>query len=354
LHVKQPNPFIPWDELSVKVAIQLTPWQASGKTRIAGLSSFGFSGTNAHVIVEEAPVLEAHKAGAGRPRHVLTLSARSEEALHDLEAKFIEHLSTQPGDSIQDICYTANAGRAAWPHRLAIVANSSAQMREKLAGVHSATRPSGTFKSESVSTEKLKIAFLFTGQGSQYLEMGRELYDTQPTFRKALDQCSQILEGELPQPLRSVLYPEPGSISVLDETAYTQPALFSLEYALAQLWLSWGIVPSAVMGHSVGEYVAACVAGVFSLEQGLKLITARGRLMQQCERGRMVSVAGDSALVCKELQQYAGQVAIAAFNGPDNTVISGQTEAVEELAQKLATMGLKTKALTVSHAFHSP
>ena len=354
LHVKQPNPFIPWDELSVKVAIQLTPWQASCKTRIAGLSSFGFSGTNAHVIVEEAPVLEAHKAGAGRPRHVLTLSARSEEALHDLEAKFIEHLSTQPGDSIQDICYTANAGRAAWPHRLAIVANSSAQMREKLAGVHSATRPSGTFKSESVSTEKLKIAFLFTGQGSQYLEMGRELYDTQPTFRKALDQCSQILEGELPQPLRSVLYPEPGSISVLDETAYTQPALFSLEYALAQLWLSWGIVPSAVMGHSVGEYVAACVAGVFSLEQGLKLITARGRLMQQCERGRMVSVAGDSALVCKELQQYAGQVAIAAFNGPDNTVISGQTEAVEELAQKLATMGMKTKALTVSHAFHSP
>jgi len=354
LHLKQPNPFIPWDALSVKVSTQLAPWQAFGKTRIAGVSSFGFSGTNAHVIVEEAPVIEDQKASATRPRHLLTLSAKSNEALHDLEGKFLKHLSKQPGESIEDLCYTANAGRAAWPHRLAIVASSSTQMFEKLAEVHSAAKPSGTFRSESGSSEKLKIAFLFTGQGSQYVGMGRELYDTQPTFRNALDQCCQILEGELPQTLLSVLYPEPYSASLLDETAYTQPALFSLEYALAQLWLSWGIVPSVVMGHSVGEYVAACVAGVFSLEQGLKLITARGRLMQQCERGRMVSVAGDDALVSKELQPYADRVAIAAFNGPENTVISGQTEAVEELAQKLAALGMKTKALTVSHAFHSP
>lgn len=354
LHVRQPNPFIPWDELSVRVSTLLTPWSTSGKTRIAGLSSFGFSGTNAHLIVEEAPALQEQQEGAVRPRHLLTLSARSEEALHDLETKFLEYFSAQPGENIQDVCYTANAGRADWPHRVAIVASSSTQMCEKLAGVGAATSPSGTFKSESGASEKPKIAFLFTGQGSQYAEMGRELYDTQPTFRNALDQCSQILEGELSRPLLSALYPEPGSASVLNETAYTQPALFSFEYALAQLWLSWGIVPSVVMGHSVGEYAAACVAGVFSLEQGLKLITARGHLMQQCERGRMVSVAGDYALVSKELCRYADRVAVAAFNGPDSTVISGQTDAMEELAQKLTAMGMKTTALTVSHAFHSP
>ena len=353
LHVKQPNPFIPWDELSIRVSTQLTPWQVVGR-RIAGLSSFGFSGTNAHVIVDEAPKPQDHEPRIDRPRHLLTLSARSQEALHDLEGRFLEYLSTSPGERIEDICYTANAGRAVWSHRLAIVADSLAQTREKLAAIHSGAKPSGTFKGESSSSEKPKIAFLFTGQGSQYVGMARELYETHPTFKNALDQCGQILDGELAQPLRSVLYPEPGSQSVLDETAYTQPALFSLEYALAQLWLSWGIVPSVMMGHSVGEYVAACIAGVFTLEQGLKLIEARGRLMQQCERGRMVSVAGEIETVSKELQSYAGRISVAAFNGPGSLVISGQSQAVEELANKLTAMGMKTKALTVSHAFHSP
>lgn len=354
LHVSQPNPYIPWEELSVKVATRLLPWETSSKSRMAGLSSFGFSGTNAHIVVEEAPVSEKPQSAAKRPLHLLTFSAKSEEALKDLEGRFLNHLSHAPSDSIEDICYTANVGRVAWPHRLAILGRSSEQVRERLAGSHSTEKPAGIFKSGSGSPEKLKIAFLFTGQGSQYAGMGRELYDTQPTFRKALDHCSRILEGELPKPLLSVIYPEPGLPSEIDETMYTQPALFSLEYALAQLWLSWGITPSVVMGHSVGEYVAACVAGVFSLEEGLKLIAARGRLMQQCPKGDMVAVAGDEAVVTEELRQFEGRVTVAALNGPRSLVISGQSDAVKEVSQKLAARGMKTKPLTVSHAFHSP
>lgn len=351
LHVHQPNPFIPWDELCVEVAKQPSSWRTDTKTRLAGLSSFGFSGTNAHIIVEEAPSIGTPQNTPERPRHIFTLSAKSEDALQELQEKSLAHLS-ETQDELQNICYTANVGRAKWPHRLAIVASSVDRLREKLEA--SGSLPAGTFKSPAAAPEKTKLAFLFTGQGSQYVGMGRELYETQPTFRKALDECDRILREELKQPLLSVLYPEPGTQSPIDETAYTQPALFSLEYALAQLWLSWGITPSVVLGHSVGEYVAACIAGVFTLEDGLKLIAARGRLMQDCQRGRMVSISGDEETVAKEVRHYASQVSIAAFNGPDNLVISGNSDAIEQLANKLTAMGMKTKALTVSHAFHSP
>lgn len=354
LHVKQPNPFIPWDELSVEVATRVTPWEVSSGRRIAGLSSFGFSGTNAHIIVEEAADAEREMTETERPVHLLTLSAKNGEALRDLEGRFLTYFSKESGETIQNICYTANAGRATWPYRVAVVASAPSQMRERLTALRSGASPSGTFSSVAGSEEKPKIAFLFTGQGSQYVGMGKELYQTQPTFKKALDQCSAILAPELPHPLLSVLYPEPGLASVLDETQYTQPALFSLEYALAQLWLSWGIAPSMVVGHSVGEYVAACIAGVFTLEQGLKLIAARGRLMQQCDRGRMLAVTGDETIVAEEVQRRCAHVAIAAFNGPGSTVVSGESETVEELAKKLESLGMKTKALTVSHAFHSP
>lgn len=238
---------------------------------------------------------------------------------------------------------------------MAILGESSAQICEKLGKLASGEMPAGAFKGQAATSDRLKVAFLFTGQGSQYVGMGRGLYDNQPTFRRVLDQCSQILKDELDSPLLSVLYPEPGQTSPLDETAYTQPALFSLEYALAELWRSWGILPSVVMGHSVGEYVAACVAGVFSLEDGLKLIAARGRLMQEkCERGLMAAISADEARVAAELEDYRKDVAIAALNGPGNTVISGRSETVQDILKKFAAAGIKAKPLTVSHAFHSP
>ena len=356
LHVRNPNPFIPWEGLAVKVTTQPTLWDVPGGTRMAGLSSFGFSGTNAHVVVQEAPVPPAVRAGMERPKHLLALSAMTEDALRSLVEKCRGHLESHSDDAIGNICYTANSGRAHWPHRMAVLGESAAEMRAKLEKLaFGDAMPAGVIRGQKTTSEPLKLAFLFTGQGSQFAGMGRGLYDTQPVFREAIDRCNEILRDDLQPSLLGVLYPAPGEISPLDETAFTQPALFSLEYALAQLWLSWGIRPAVVMGHSVGEYVAACVAGVFSLEEGMKLIAARGRLMQQkCERGVMAAVAAEEGLVAAEVEAYRKDVSVAAFNGPGNTVISGRTGAVEELLAKFAQDGIKTKRLTVSHAFHSP
>lgn len=353
LHFQVPNPHINWDELPVKVVTERIPW--SVESRIAGVSSFGFSGTNAHVVLEEAPQIDKQKAEVERPLHLLCLSAKTKEALLQLASQYEQHLATEPNWELGDICFTANTGRSHFNYRLGVVASQLEQVREKLAAFNAEQETIGVFQGRINTTNK--IAFLFTGQGSQYVGMGRQLYQTQPTFRETLDKCDRILAPYLEKPLLDVLYPQEGEnlSSIIDETAYTQPALFALEYALFQLWKSWGLEPDVVMGHSVGEYVAACVAGVFSLEDGLKLIAERGRLMQALPPGgEMVSVMASEQQIATLIQPYAQDISIAAINGPESVVISGRGEAINAVCITLEASGIKTKKLNVSHAFHSP
>ncbi|MBI3243488.1 MAG: SDR family NAD(P)-dependent oxidoreductase [Chloroflexi bacterium] len=345
LHLKTPSPHIPWADLPITIPAELTPW--TGK-RIAGVSSFGFSGTNVHIVLEEAPTLAVTPSAIERPLHLFTLSAKGEAAARELARRFADSLDSR---SLADVCFTANTGRAQLSHRLAVTASSTDEVRQKLSAFAGGDASSVT-SGEVYGNERPKIAFLFTGQGSQYAGMARQLYETQPTFRQTLDKCDEILRPHLNQSLLSLLYSQP---SLLDQTAYTQPALFAIEYALAELWRSWGVQPTAVMGHSVGEYVAACVAGVFSLEDGLKLIAERGRLMGALPAGgEMAAVFAEEATVTKAIATHSESVSIAAINGPKNVVISGTGEAVEAIVEKLKAEGIKSKRLTVSHAFHSP
>ncbi|NER93852.1 MAG: SDR family NAD(P)-dependent oxidoreductase [Symploca sp. SIO1B1] len=379
LHFNQPNPYINWSQLPLQVPTQLTSWQTNGKTRIAGVSSFGFSGTNAHVILEEAPTKVksqnlprfVHHAtqtkvkneeDIERSLHLLTLSAKAQTALDELVSSYQSYLPTHPELGVANICHTANTGRSHFNHRLAVVASNQQELVEKLRQHQKGEEVAGIYSGEPKNnTTVCKIAFLFTGQGSQYVNMGRQLYEQSPTFRQAINQCEEILssvEAFKEKSLREILYPADDSSdsSLLNQTAYTQPALFAIEYALFKLWQSWGIKPDVVMGHSVGEYVAATVAGVFSLEDGLKLIAARGSWMQQLPAGgQMVSVMTSESKVLDTLKVMSleEKVAIAAINGPESIVISGESEAVGAIATHLESVGIKTKQLQVSHAFHS-
>nr|MDJ0578218.1 alpha/beta fold hydrolase [Xenococcaceae cyanobacterium MO_234.B1] len=348
----------------LSIPTQLQDWKQGNQPRFAGISSFGFGGTNAHVIVGDAAINHVETRYIAslpppnnrRPLHLLTLSAKNEPALQDLVAQYHNYLQSYSDVALEDICFTANAGRTHFNHRLAITAESTQQLQEKLAGYISGNKTPGIVSSAINKSNKSKMAFLFTGQGSQYEGMGYQLYQTQPTFRKTLDYCAEILQSYLGVNLTEVIYPTSESKKLsLHQTQYTQPAIFALEYALAQMWISWGVQPDVVMGHSVGEYVAATVAGVFSLEDGLRLIAERGKLMQALpQNGDMFAVFAEEATVTEVIKPYPDQVTIAAINGEQNIVISGNSEAVSGIISKLDSQGINSKQLTVSHAFHSP
>ncbi|QJB46194.1 type I polyketide synthase [Dolichospermum flos-aquae] len=352
LHCQNPNPYIPWDQLAIAIPTELTPLSPQD-SHLAGISCFGMSGTNVHIIVESpaTPV----KSEDDPQLHLLTLSGKTEQGLRDLAQSYEEFLNQHPDISIADICFTANTGRSHFDHRLGIIAQSHHHLHRQLEDFRQQTPITSVISGQLTSKKRPKIAFLFTGQGSQYVNMGKELYQTQPVFRQSLDQCAQILSSELEYPLLEILYSQTRENPLINQTACTQPALFALEYALTQLWQSWGIKPDIVMGHSVGEYVAACVAGIFSLEDGLKLITHRGRLMQQLpEDGEMVAVMASGGQVQPIITPYKDQIAIAAYNTANSIVISGAKTAIRDVCNQLESQGIKTKNLQVSHAFHSP
>lgn len=289
LHLQQPNPHIDWEQLPIKVATR-TPWTRRQQQRIAGVSSFGFSGTNAHVVVAEAPQIERELAQVVRPLHIFTLSAKTQSAIAQLATRYQDYLTTTSTD-IGDICFTANVGRSHFNYRQYLVTSSIIQLGAQLADFvaeKEVAKHFGLIKDQSTK----KLAFIFTDFGCQDAEMGNQLYQTQPTFRQAIDQCAEILTSYIDVPLLEILYPTPKESTLLNQPSYAKSALFAFAYALSELWISWGIQPNAVMGDEVGEYVAACVAGVFSLEDGLKLMAAQDRqLLSNVEKGLLAEVA---------------------------------------------------------------
>ncbi|MGQ3195996.1 MAG: SDR family NAD(P)-dependent oxidoreductase [Hydrogenophaga sp.] len=355
LHFKTPSPHIPWADHALRVPTEHTPWQPIGGRRIAGVSSFGFSGTNAHVVLEEAPEAPALPARPARAAHLMALSARDETALAALAASYAQALRGRDDAELADICFTANVGRSHFAQRATVLAHSVAELCERLDALARGAETEGVKTARVTRRDPPRIAFLFTGQGAQYAGMARGLYDSEPVFRAALDRCAALLAPQLERPLLSVLFPAEGETSPLNETAYTQPALFAVEYALTEWWRTWGVAPQAVIGHSVGELVAACVAGVFSLEDALRLIAVRGRLMQALPAGGgMAAIFTTEEQAKKAIELYRDSVSLGAVNGVDQVVISGVQADVDAVCRELAGQGVRTQALTVSHAFHSP
>lgn len=359
LHCQTPNPHIQWDQLPIEITREKQDWKAENKSRFGGVSSFGFSGTNSHVVLEEAPAIITPNKDSSAPNtrslRILNLSGRSKSALKAQAALYIDSLHQVSESDLDAFCLSANTARTQFEYRLSIVATTTKDFIAKLQSFIKDNAAPLTFEKKiSLNTGGASIGWLFTGQGSQYKGMGKELYEHEPVFKKAIDECAQYLDPILGRPLTHLIFEDDSGD--LNQTAYTQPTLFALEYSLAQLWLSWGIKPDIVAGHSVGEYVAACIAGVFSLEDGLKLIATRARLMQDLKNtGGMLAVfapAHDLEAILKDLN-LASTLEIAGLNTPTETVLSGDTAAIAKFISELKAKYIQYRELTVSHAFHS-
>ncbi|MFJ3793112.1 type I polyketide synthase [Kitasatospora sp. NPDC090091] len=363
LHFGELNPHISFEGTTFAVPSGgLTPWPTDGGPRLAGVSSFGFSGTNAHLILEQAPERPAPEADLRRPRSVLALSAKSDTALLKLARRYQDRLAAAEPGAAADLCFSANTGRSHFPHRLAAVGATAGELADRLADFVRDDPGEGLVAGRADGAATSDPVFLFTGQGPQRAGMARQLYETQPAFRRILDQCDEILRDVLPAPLLSVLHPDAPRHSasadpeLINTMEYAQPGLFAVEYALAELWRSWGVEPAAVIGHSLGEYTAACFAGAMSLEDGLRLVAERGRLLQQlAESGAMAAVSAPVEEVAEELARYdAALVSVAAVNGPANTTVSGVREVVDAVRAAFATRGVEVKRLRISTSSHSP
>jgi amino acid adenylation domain-containing protein/FkbH-like protein len=341
---KSPNPAINFADSPFFVNTQLLEWKTDAGPRRAGISSFGIGGTNAHVVLEEAPALE--NTGESRPAQLLLLSAKTPAALESSAANLAAHLKNEPQIPLADVAYTLQTGRHEFAHRRALACKNA---DEAIKGLQSTDVASGLARRENPP-----VVFMFTGQGAQRVNMGRELYDCEPVFRNELDRCAELLRPHLNFDLRELLFPEPKNLESakhqLTQTAITQPAMFAFEYALAKLWMTWGVQPEIMIGHSLGEYVAACLAGVFSLPDALRLIAARGRMMQELPAGTMLAVR----LLENEIQSLlADGLSLAAVNAPSLCVVSGANEPVEKFRQKLSEKNIASIPLQTSHAFHS-
>ena len=360
LHMTAPNPHIDWTAIPLTVADSVMPWVPIDGRRIGGVSAFGFSGTNAHVVVEEAPAETSPPPSslhsqAGQLAHLFAISARDATALIVHAGRVAATVSGYEDRDLTNVCHTANFGRSHFAERAIVIAHTIGELSERLRALARGEDASGVRKARLAKSDPPRIAFIFTGQGSQYPGMARRLHECCPAFREAFDRCAALLAPHLSRPLHDVVFADGDAQSDLNNTGYTQPGLFAVEYALAETWRSFGVSPSIVAGHSVGEIVAATVAGVLSLEDGIRLIARRAALMATLPGGgAMASIATSEQDVAAAIAQHAGQVAIAAVNAPTQTVISGAAAAVDLVCASFASKGVRCQRLSVSHAFHSP
>ncbi|WP_433256785.1 SDR family NAD(P)-dependent oxidoreductase [Streptosporangium sp. CA-135522] len=344
INYERPNPAIDFDDTPFYVASTLSKWETDGGPRRAGVSSFGIGGTNAHVVLEEAPRARA-VARPERPAHLLQVSAKTPTALDAAVEQLAGHLAAGEDLDLQDVAHTLRVGRTEYPHRATVAVTG-------LADAVTALRDRKRLRKGKAGTTPPPVAFLFSGQGAQYAGMGAQLYGAEPVFAAAVDECADPLAEHLGLDLRDLMF---GTAADADEslrqTRYTQPALFTVEYALARLWQSWGVRPATMIGHSIGEYVAATVAGVFTLADAARLVAARGALMQSMPPGAMLAVQRDESELAGRLPEG---VSVATVNGPGTCVVAGPTDAIEAFAETLKAEKVGCKALRTSHAFHSP
>lgn len=351
LNFEKPNPEIDFANSPFYVNTKLAAWEAGKTARRASVSSFGVGGTNAHVVLEEAPEIEP--SSSSRPKQLLLLSAKSNSALDTATDNLKQYLRNHPETNfadLADVAFTLQQGRKAYNYRRFLVCSNPTEAIQRF----EALDPAQVITRQAEIRDP-SVVFMFPGQGSQYINMGENLYDSEPVFRQEVDRCAEILKPLLGLDLREKMYPADGDQEIaeasLRQTIYTQPALFTIEYALSQLWQSWGIKPVATIGHSIGEFVGACLGGVFSLEDALKLVATRARMMWELPPGSMLSVRLPAVEVEKRLST---ELAIASINGPSLCVVSGPTDIVVALQQQLETEEVVCRHLHTSHAFHSP
>jgi amino acid adenylation domain-containing protein len=345
LHFKRPNPELYLETTPFFVVDRLTSWDHGARPRRAGVSSFGVGGTNAHVVLQEPP--EPVEPGSSRPWQLLALSARTPEALERSCQNLADHLARHPDSNLPNVAFTLNVGRRQFNYRRVLVASTAEQAVEAL------RTGSGT-RSRHTEDRDRPVAFLFPGQGSQYVRMGTALRDVEPVFTDELNRCADLLRPHLGADLRDLIYPGPGDEEAaarsLCQTRITQPALFAIEYSLAKLWMSFGVKPEVMIGHSIGELVCACLAGVFSLEEATELVALRGRYVQQVAEGGMLSVRKAADQLTQLLPE---DLDLAAINAPELCVVAGPNPRIDQFAEQLQKEGIACKRLYTSHGFHS-
>ncbi|MFA9421933.1 MAG: SDR family NAD(P)-dependent oxidoreductase [Sedimentibacter sp.] len=356
LHYSKPNPEIAWNDANVEVVDKNTKWDGEGRVRRAGINSFGFGGSNAHVIMEEykkkdtSPVVETDSHDF---QYVLKISGKTQESIKKLAKDYKDTIESHEDEYLTNILYTADRGRGDFNYRVAVTGGSKEELLDGMKALIDGKQAGNLFS--SVTKQRKKVVFMFTGQGSQYVDMCRQLFDTNDTFKEAMLKCDGMFRPYILKSLIELIYGEQADSEVIEKTIYAQPLIFSIEYSLCRVWEKYGACPDMVIGHSIGEYAAAVEAGIFSLESAVELVSARGRLMDAAPgSGTMVTVFADIDCVNKLIGEYSDRVVVAVHNAQEVCVISGEKELVEKIRNKAENMGIRVRQLKVSHGFHSP